>query len=101
MRNRIMQVASRCEMSGKAVIRMDLRCATQEMSLLWSILRMGSVSALEGYEKKKTGKKVVGRVELEQDQYTSCLEVVLDRGWVIRTMKNAAQLARLNDDFKL
>ena len=47
---------------------------------------------LEGDVKQKTGKKVVGRVELEQDRYMSCLEVVLDGGWVIRMMKNVAQL---------
>ena len=45
MGNRIMQVVSRCEMSGKAVIRMDQCCATQERSLLWSIPRLGLVSA--------------------------------------------------------
>ena len=97
MRNRIMQVASRCEISGKAVIRMDQHCAMQERTLLWSIPRLGSVSASiasEGDVKKKTGRKVVGRVELEQYQYMSCLEVVLDRGWVIRMMKNAAQLCK-------
>ena len=56
---------------------------TQERSLLWSIPRLGLVSASivsEGDAKQKTGEKIVGRVELEQDQYTSCLEVVLDRG---------------------
>ena len=70
MGNRIMQVALRCEMSGKTAIRMDRCCAMQERSLLWSIPRLGSVSASiasEGDAKQKTGEKIVGRVELEQD----------------------------------
>ena len=60
MGNRIMQVVSRCEMSGKAVIRMDQCCATQERSLLWSISRLGLVSASiasEGDVRQKTGKR--------------------------------------------
>ena len=60
MENRIMQVVLRCQMSGKAVIRMDQRCAMQERSLLWSIPRLGSVLASiasEGDTKQKTGKR--------------------------------------------
>ena len=55
-----MQVVSRCEMSGKAVIRTDRHCAMQERSLLWSIPRLGSVSASiasEGDVKQKTGER--------------------------------------------
>ena len=58
MGNSIMQVVLRCKMSGKAVIRMDRCCATQERSLLWSIPRLGLVSiALEGDARQKTGKR--------------------------------------------
>ena len=60
MGNRIMQVELRCQMSGKAVIRMDRHCAMQERSLLWSIPRLGSVSASiasEGDVKQKTGER--------------------------------------------
>ena len=60
MGNRIMQVVSKCEMSGKAVIRTDRCYVTQERSLLWSVLRLGSVSAsiaLEGDAKQKTGER--------------------------------------------
>ena len=60
MGNRIMQVVLKCEMSGKAVIRMDRCCAMQERSLLWSVLRLGLVSASiasEGDAKQKTGER--------------------------------------------
>ena len=37
---------------------------------------------------------------MEQGRYMSCLDVVLDGGWVVGMMKNTTQLCKTNDDFK-
>ena len=53
-------MVSKCEMSGKAVIRTDQHCVTQERSLLWSVPRLGLVLASiasEGDAKQKTGER--------------------------------------------
>ena len=62
--NRIIKVVSRCEMSGRAVIR-AYQChvtweITQERSLLWSIPSLGLVLAniaSEGDARQKTGER--------------------------------------------
>ena len=59
MGNRIMQVVSRCKMSGKAVIRRPTLCDAGKISVV-GIPRLGSGSASivsEGDARQKTGER--------------------------------------------